>query len=470
MKKLLIALIFLTAMAATSTTIKAQEVKITLSPGWTWISHPGTDTLEFATAFGSYIPAEGDIIESQYGIVECYDGEWFGDFELFYPGYGYMYYSNRTEPIVLTFNAQPASQVVVTTLEPTDITSVSAVVGGTVTIGEGNHIFACGVCWDTEPNPNIDVNHIASNAVAGSQSITLEGLFSGTTYYVRAYAVTDFGLVYGQELSFSTLPEGAINGRFTINANGDQVYFSQGNLQYIGSAATPYWKFAENQWDCLGTMTGQNSSDQNVDRDLFGWGTSGWDPGNTCYHPWDTYNSTGSSYGPTGSNNLYGTYANSDWGVYNPISNGGNQPNQWRTPTTNEWEYVFNTRTTVSGIRYAKANVNEWNGVILLPDDWSASYYSLNNTNTDDASYSSNTITASEWNTMEQHGAVFLPTTGYRFGTSVKSVGNNGYYWSSSFVNGTYAYGVYFFDSNLNPQDCNNRSYGRGVRLVHDVE
>ena len=27
-----------------------------------------------------------------------------------------------------------------------------------------------------------------------------------------------------------TAPEGAINGLFTINENGDQVYFSQGNL------------------------------------------------------------------------------------------------------------------------------------------------------------------------------------------------------------------------------------------------
>ena len=46
-------------------------------------------------------------------------------------------------------------------------------------------------------------------------------------------------------------PEGAINGLFTINEAGDQVYFSKGNLQYIGSADTPYWRFAENQWDYL---------------------------------------------------------------------------------------------------------------------------------------------------------------------------------------------------------------------------
>ena len=49
-------------------------------------------------------------------------------------------------------------------------------------------------------------------------------------------------------------PAGTIGGQFTVNASGDKVYFSKGNLQYIGSAATPYWKFADNQWNYLGTL------------------------------------------------------------------------------------------------------------------------------------------------------------------------------------------------------------------------
>ena len=102
--------------------------------------------------------------------------------------------------------------------------------------------------------------------------------------------------------------------------------------------------------------------------------------------------------------------------------------------------------------------MNDVNGVILLPDDWNVSYYDLNDTNTNIANYASNTISASEWDTLEQHGAVFLPAAGYRFGTSVRSVGVNGYYWSSSYVNSTYAYGVYITDPNLNPMDCSNRS------------
>ena len=268
----------------------------------------------------------------------------------------------------------------------------------------------------------------------------------------------------------NTAPIGAINGKFSINNSGDQVYFSQGNLQYIGSASTPYWKFADNQWDVLGTTTGQNSSDQSVDRDLFGWGTSGWNNGNTYYRPWDTNNSSGSSYGPPGQYDLTGSYANADWGVYNPISNGGNQANQWRTLTQPEWNYVFNTRTTSSGIRYAKAKVNDMNGVILLPDDWSSGIYSLSNTNTYNASFNSNVITASQWNTLEQAGAVFLPAAGNRYGASVDDVGSYGRYWSASCYNSGYAWLVYFYDTYLYAGGYGYRSKGLSVRLVASAE
>ena len=268
-------------------------------------------------------------------------------------------------------------------------------------------------------------------------------------------------------------PTGAINGKFTINDNGDQVYFSQGNLQYIGSASTPYWKFADNQWDVLGTTSGQNSSSQNVDRDLFGWGTSGWNNGNTYYQPWSTAdeeNNYGLLYGPPGQYDLSGSYANADWGVYNPISNGGNQANQWRTLTQPEWAYVFNTRTTNSGIRYAKAKVNNVNGVILLPDDWSSVTYSLSNTNTNNASFSSNTISASQWNTLEQAGAVFLPAAGSRNGTSVYNVGGCCYYWSASYYDSYDARHVSFYDSHLGTDYSSGRYYGFSVRLARVAE
>ena len=257
----------------------------------------------------------------------------------------------------------------------------------------------------------------------------------------------------------STAPTGAIDGKFTINASGDQVYFSQGNLQYIGSASTPYWKFADNQWDYL---TGQNNSNQNVDRDHFGWGTSGYNHGAVCYQPWSTSTSDSAyyAYGKY-SYNLNAKNGQADWG-YNPISNGGNQPNQWRTLTGNEWQYIFNTRETNSGIRYAKANVNEVNGVILLPDNWESFFYMLNNTNSSDANFSSNVINTSEWSTLELYGAVFLLSAGFD--------GYYGEYWSSSYVNSSHAFSVSFRDTYLFPKIGDYRHNRVSVRLVRVVE
>jgi hypothetical protein len=197
-------------MMATSTSLKAQQVTIPLMPGWTWISYPSTDTLDFATALGSFTPAVGDIIESQFGFSEYNDGEWFGEVQQFYPGYGYLYYSNRNMPAFLTFNAQhPVPQLVVTTAEPTYITAVSAVVGGTVTLPEGSHVFLRGVCWGTEPSPDIDGSHSTEATGTGSFSSTLDSLSPNTTYYVRAYVVSDSGLSYGNEVNFTTLDDGS---------------------------------------------------------------------------------------------------------------------------------------------------------------------------------------------------------------------------------------------------------------------
>jgi hypothetical protein len=169
---------------------------------------------------------------------------------------------------------------------------------------------------------------------------------------------------------------------------------------------------------------------------------------------------------------LNGQTGKADWG-YNTSSNGGNQTNQWRTLTNAEWTYLLNTRSTFSGRRYAKGEVNGVCGIILLPDDWSTSYYTLNSTNSSSASFESNIISAIQWNTLEQHGAVFLPAAGRRSGTSVNNGGSNGYYWSATCYYNYYgssgAYSMYFTTDNLNTSS-GNRSVGYAVRLVRTVQ
>ena len=265
-------------------------------------------------------------------------------------------------------------------------------------------------------------------------------------------------------------PEGAINGKFTIDGSGNKVYFSNGNLQYIGSSQT--WKFADHQWEVIGTSQGNTS--QTTTRDLFGWGTSGWDNGNVYYQPYDTQNNGNSSqgygYGPTDGTSytydLTGTYANADWGVYNSISNGGGQAGQWRTLTKDEWVYVFEGRSGASS-KYGHGKVNGQNGMILLPDEWTLpSGLSFTPGNSSWA----NDYTTEQWEQMEQNGAVFLPAAGYRNGTSVGGVGSLGYYWSASCNGSDLAYLVDFDDSDLNPQSDYSRYYGLSVRLVCPAE
>ena len=261
-----------------------------------------------------------------------------------------------------------------------------------------------------------------------------------------------------------TVPTGAINGLFSVSSI-QQVYFAQGNLQYNASSNT--WQFAANQYDYIGNDNSNISQTYNGWIDLFGWGTSGWDCDNVCYHPWDSDNSDGSFYGPPGEYDLTHSYVDSDWGYYNSISNGGNQNHRWRTLTNEEWAYVINFRTTYTSIRYAKARVNNVNGVILLPDNWSSSTYHLNNTNQDIASYNSNIISSSQWLTLENAGAVFLPAAGYRDGTSVLDVGFYGGYWSSSYGYVDYSCSLGFGEDHLFPVFCYYRYFGRSVRLVH---
>ncbi|MBR3490932.1 MAG: hypothetical protein IKH44_01345 [Bacteroidales bacterium] len=278
----------------------------------------------------------------------------------------------------------------------------------------------------------------------------------------------------------SNFPTGTINGKFTINEDGGKIYFSQGNLQY--QASTNIWKFAESQYDYIGDANSNISSSYDGWIDLFGWGTSGYhdtnDPYNVNYQPWSSsdslldneYNSYG--YGPSSNMpdmNLTGTSANYDWGVNNPISNGGNTANQWRTLTQPEWSYILNTRNTTSGIRFAKAQVNDVNGVILLPDDWTTDTYNLNNTNNIGASYISNVLNASQWVMIENAGGVFLPAAGGRFGTTVADVGSAGFYWLSSSNSSCCAYYVYIYNFGIYLVDY-RRYLGRSVRLVCDVE
>lgn len=248
---------------------------------------------------------------------------------------------------------------------------------------------------------------------------------------------------------------GLLSGKFSVSAS-KQVQFSQGNLQY--QASTQTWRFAEHQYDIVGSNNSNISTSYSGWIDLFGWGT-----GN---------NPTNSST----DGNDYSTFV--DWGV-NAISNGGNQANQWRTLTKDEWVYLFYTRANAAN-RFGLGSVNGVNGTIILPDNWNTpqgvsftpstskgladqgSYYYDEN----GGHFGDNTYTAEQWSVMEQSGAVFLPAAGYRWGTDVDGLGSLDGYWSSTPYDEDSAYCLCFYSIYLDPQNYGNRNNGLSVRLV----
>ncbi len=321
------------------------------------------------------------------------------------------------------------------TLEITEISANSAICVSEVTNDGGAIVTERGICWSTNVNPTLSDNHVSAGMGTGRFTANISGLEANTTYHVRAYATNEVGTAYGLDREFVTVggggsgvPEGAINGLFTINENGDQVYFSQGNLQY--QASTNTWRFAENQWNQVGGNYSSSGGGEcgNVYEDgvkcdnmlvsatysgwidLFCWGTSGWDCGNVYYHPYDK-DGEGEQYGPLGYSSLTGEYANSDWGVYNPIINGGNQSGLWRTMTLSEWYYVMSYRAQASE-KLSMAQVNGVHGCVILPDEWDCpTGLSFVPQSFD---WITNVYTEQQWKQMELKGAVFLPASGER--------------------------------------------------------
>ena len=266
---------------------------------------------------------------------------------------------------------------------------------------------------------------------------------------------------------------GALKGAFTINASGDLVQFSQGNLQAtttdLGINWT--WSFATNQYDYIGNaaantaINGNGTVSSNGTVDSFGWSTAATTFG--------IHNSK--------DNTIYsGDFV--DWGV-NPITNGGNTANLWRALTGNEWNYLFFTRTNAANL-FGLGSVNGVNGLILLPDNWGLPYGATFTPSTtqgladkgyyyqdeNNGHYTDNTYTLEQWAIMESAGAVFLPAAGGRDGTDVYDAGSYGNYWSST-PNGTdYSHYLTIGSDYLYPHDYNYRYAGLSVRLVKDVK
>ena len=268
-----------------------------------------------------------------------------------------------------------------------------------------------------------------------------------------------------KESEANKLCEGALCGEFYVGAN-KKVRFSKGNLQFNalqgthetadGKLLRGTWRFAEHQWDTIGLDNKNIAEDYNGWIDLFGWGTSGWNRGYSKNDPWyaNVWTVNYLKY------SLVDKYKNADWGVYNTISNGGGEPNKWRTLTGREWDYLIKNNDWVLGEIEGKLCV------LLIPEGVS----DLVSTEISGL-VKAGSLTAKQFEKYEVQGVVALPCGGFRHGDYEPDNLEDGNYWSSSSCTGDDDRGCCFFFSSKNVSlDYKFRKYGMSVRLVQDVK
>ncbi len=94
---------------------------------------------------------------------------------------------------------------VIITSPVTGLTHTSGISGGTIEVDSSVSITARGVCWSAEPGPTLLNNHNTNGNGTGEFVSNITGMTSSTLYYIRAYATTNFGTTYANQVSCSTL-------------------------------------------------------------------------------------------------------------------------------------------------------------------------------------------------------------------------------------------------------------------------
>ena len=346
-----------------------------------------------------------------------------------------------------------------------NITSTSATLKGMVNVDIIDYEeIVFGVMYSTKAEDLVDFTAPSKNGlvlIGNEFKVEVTDLKAETKYYYRAYVMLNtLQILLGDVKEFTTLPTNAnpdtpeqpedpgsgsfVAKPFSVSAT-KTVTFSPGNLQY--HPANNEWRFAPSQLDYIGNDNANISATYKGWIDLFGWGT-GNNPAN---------NST--------NNDDYPTFV--DWGV-NKIGNYA--PNTWRTLTYNEWEYLIEERPNYDKL-IAVAQVNGVNGVILLPDDWTCPSGVTFKSGFDDddciecyANYQ--TVSESDWATLEASGAVFFPASGNRSGSSVYEVQESVYFWTATAA--SYGATRLFFYPDAAYMNDYYRYGGMSVRLVKD--
>lgn len=276
-------------------------------------------------------------------------------------------------------------------------------------------------------------------------------------------------------------PDGyALNSVFTINPNGDKVFFSSGNLCYMemkNDSRNSEWSFSTQFGRPLDDVSNyygdifvvgekyntykaavKNVSWTYYRQTLFGWG---------CNTPWESGGKDESYSWPTDGSDPWGSKVD-DKGT-------------WRTLTIDEWKYLLgNTLERAGKWKPGVRIYDEWQtkymtGLVIAPDDFPET---IKETYT----------RGEEWDSYQNlYGLVFLPCSGWRSGTHVVNYVDDysfefGRYWSSTQNESKYSWCVWIDHLGTHIPYCDPdtgywvqyvdffKSVGCSVRLVSDVK
>ena len=191
---------------------EASKVRIeteTIEKGWDYIKiNVEYDYPVVLEAVSLYLSEKEDM--SDANVYECnVEGKKYSvELDSLKVGVAYYYYeydNGYEKEKSDKSNLNTVSKLEVVTIGVTNIKATTVAFNGSVINSDAaNKITERGFCWGTEKNPAIEGNYISNGNGAGNFTSNILNLIPNTKYYVRAYAKTNFGIVYGEEKSFTT--------------------------------------------------------------------------------------------------------------------------------------------------------------------------------------------------------------------------------------------------------------------------
>lgn len=359
---------------------------------------------------------------------------------IFQEGYSYHFLlskdmNDQNDTVSITVFNSSLSIPSVTTTVASNVSSNSATCGGNIISDGGATVTVRGVCWSISHNPTLSNNHTSNGSGTGSFTSSLTGLTAGTTYYVRAYATNSVGTAYGNEVSFTTLPNGGTlqdgqpcPGAATLTDIDGNVY----NTVQIGNQCWMKENLKTTKY-ADGTSISHGSSTSSYD-------TPYW------YYP-NNNSSNKPTYGL-----LYNWKAmmnNASSSASNPSGVQGICPTGWHVPSYAEWTQL--TDYVSSQSQWVCGNSNSYIAKALAGT----------------TGWDSSTNTCAVGNTPSNNNATgfsALPA-----GNNIDYFGYCAYFWSTTQNDSSNAYNRYLYYSNAKISSYDYyKSTGYSVRCVRN--